>query len=283
MNKEKVFTKIVEKTKNYVLSNNIRSMVLGVSGGIDSTVVAAICKEVSELTGVPLIGRSLTIANGREEFTLAKKVGNAFCSDFKELYLWDLYSEISNFMSFNEVFESSKISKGNIMARLRMIYLYNLAGITGGIVMDTGNLTEHYLGFWTIHGDEGDFGPIGGLWKTEVYEIAEYLCSKYEAEGTDEDGLRIEAMREAIKITPTDGNGVTPGGDLEQIGGKSYSEVDDILRYITMDEIKPLRPENMDEEVYEKIKSRYNSSMFKRKTSRTINIERKEFVNELVQ
>lgn len=52
--------------------------------------------------------------------------------------------------------EQTKIANGNIMARLRMMYLYNQAGIKKGIVIDTDNLTEHYLGFWTIHGDEGD-------------------------------------------------------------------------------------------------------------------------------
>lgn len=58
------------------------------------------------------------------------------------------------------------IADGNIQARLRMIYLYNLASIHKGLVMSTDNQTEYQLGFWTIHGDVGDFDPIQDLWKT---------------------------------------------------------------------------------------------------------------------
>lgn len=61
------------------------------------------------------------------------------------------------------------IANGNLQARCRMIHLYDLAGIHGGLVMSTDNQTEYQLGFWTIHGDVGDFDPIQDLWKTEVY------------------------------------------------------------------------------------------------------------------
>lgn len=61
LNYEKVFETLVRETKDYLHSNNLHAMVLGISGGIDSTVVAAICREVSDETGIPFIGRSLPI------------------------------------------------------------------------------------------------------------------------------------------------------------------------------------------------------------------------------
>lgn len=61
LNYEHVFDVLVDKTAEYVTENNLKAMVLGISGGIDSTVVAAICHEVSKKTGIPLIGRSLPI------------------------------------------------------------------------------------------------------------------------------------------------------------------------------------------------------------------------------
>lgn len=61
LNYEKVFCTLVDKTREYIQNNNLSAMVLGISGGIDSTVVAAICHEVSKQTGIPLIGRSLPI------------------------------------------------------------------------------------------------------------------------------------------------------------------------------------------------------------------------------
>lgn len=78
----KVFEVLVKETANYVKVNNLKAMVLGVSGGIDSTVVAAICHEVSKQTGIPLIGRSLPIKNKSNEFDVSKLVGEAFCDDF---------------------------------------------------------------------------------------------------------------------------------------------------------------------------------------------------------
>lgn len=274
-NYEKVFNKIVNKTEKYVKENNIQCMILGISGGIDSTVVATICREVSNNTGIPLIGRSLTILNKKEEFSLAKKVGNSLCDDFKEIYLWNSYIMLS------EDFENSEghgtaISEGNIMARLRMIYLYNIAGIKKGIVMDTDNLTEHYLGFWTIHGDEGDFNPIGGLWKTEVYGLAKWILNFY----SEKSETIQEAIRESINAIPTDGNGIS-SSDLEQIGGKDYYEVDKILiPLVTNGDIrdKLILEEGFNKDIIDKIWNRYQGSAFKRRTNRVIKIERNELL-----
>ena len=78
LNYEHVFNVLVDKTAEYVTSNNLKVMVLGISGGIDSTVVAAICHEVSKKTGIPLIGRSLPIKNKSDEFATSVHVGEAF-------------------------------------------------------------------------------------------------------------------------------------------------------------------------------------------------------------
>jgi NAD+ synthetase len=103
-----------------------------------------------------------------------------------------------------------------------MITLYDMASKVGGLVMDTDNLTEHFLGFWTLHGDDADFNPIGGLWKHEVYALARYMKENVFKES--------KALEQAIALMPTDGNGVKEGGDLAQIApGKTYDDVDEIL------------------------------------------------------
>ena len=82
----KLFEHIVAETANYVTRNKLQAMVLGISGGIDSTVCAAICQEVSKKTGIPLIGRSLPTKHNKEgEKSAALMVGKAFCNDFKEV------------------------------------------------------------------------------------------------------------------------------------------------------------------------------------------------------
>lgn len=239
LNYEKVFNTLVEKTANYVTKSNLHAMILGISGGIDSTVCAAICYEVSKKTGTPLIGRSLpTKYNTVAETSSAVLTGKAFCNSFTEVPIKSSYDSMMNLIMTHEGV-STALSRGNVQARLRMIYLYNLASIHKGLVIDTDNLTEHNLGYWTIHGDVGDFNPIGGLWKTEVFELAAWLASEYyPKQYTYKDAAldqpvfaKIHAITESLKLKPTAGLGIT-NNDLEEIGAESYDQVDTILQEI---------------------------------------------------
>ena len=260
----KVFETLIEKTEEYILGNNLHAMVLGISGGIDSTVVAAICHEVAKRTGIPLIGRSLPSKYNKEgETTTADLVGKAFCNDYKvhninhvyHTYLSEIILSETGDVHYDVDYDGnitcvkddflSPIAKGNIQARLRMIYLYNLASIHGGLVMDTDNLTENNLGYFTIHGDVGDFNPIGGLWKTEVFELAKWIMNwygsythtyfytdapeviKYKQGNLD----KAKAIKESLKLQPTAGLGIT-SNDLEELGAESYEQVDYILQEI---------------------------------------------------
>jgi nicotinamide-nucleotide amidase len=216
---EKVFKNLTEGIKSYATENHIKVLVLGLSGGIDSTVVAALCKA----SGIPLIGISLPCStNMDDENNAAKAAGMEFCDTFKVVNLQEPYEVMEKFCAEASGKEKTPISQGNIKARLRMITLYDIASKVGGIVLDTDNLTEHFLGFWTLHGDESDFNPIGGLWKHEVYALARWM-----KENVYKNSKALEA---SIALMPTDGNGVKEGGDLAQIApGKTYDDVDEIL------------------------------------------------------
>ena len=234
----KVFNTLIERTEDYIRNNNLTCMVLGISGGIDSTVVAAICHEVSRRTGIPLIGRSLPTKHNKEgEITTADLVGKAFCTDYKEVNIQKWYYDSWYFNEHGS--DYSAIAAGNIQARLRMIYLYNIASINKGIVMDTDNLTENNLGYFTIHGDVGDFNPIGGLWKTEVFALASYIKDYYSFEAKlhsnpsliEASSNKATAVEESLKLKPTAGLGITDS-DLDEIGADSYEQVDYILQEI---------------------------------------------------
>lgn len=264
LNYEKVFRSLVSGLKDYVVSNGLGSMVLGISGGIDSTVVAAIASEVSKETGIPLFGRSLPTRNNKSsETSTAILVGNAFCSKgekiegFKEVEIGEVYNQFLGWLEYCEDFGQTKIANGNIQARLRMIYLYNMASRLSGIVLSTDNQTEWNLGFWTIHGDVGDFNPLFGLWKSEVYELANYLSSMYLKLGEID---KWKAISNSAALTPTDGLGIS-NSDLEQIGASSYDEVDTIFQgYFNGEDISGISPE-----VISKVLNRHSNSMFKRK------------------
>ena len=222
---EKVFNNLVNGIIKYLTNNHIKAMVIGMSGGIDSTVVAALCKEVYNRTNgeFELIGVSMPCSTNKvDENDAATAAGMEFCTTFKVVNLQPTFEAVEECCNLASKIASTPVSQGNIKARLRMITLYDIASKVGGIVMDTDNLTEHFLGFWTIHGDDGDFNPIGGLWKHEVYGLAKWM-----KENVYKDSKALEA---SIALMPTDGNGVKEGGDLAQIApGKTYDDVDEIL------------------------------------------------------
>lgn len=285
-------------------------MVLGISGGIDSTVVAAICHEVSKQTGIPLIGRSLPIKNKNDEFSTSKLVGEAFCDNFEVTNLYEVFNKFLTLVDGDNLvsLKRTPIADGNIQARLRMIYLYNLASIHKGLVLSTDNQTEYQLGFWTIHGDVGDFNPLFGLWKTEVYELANYIKECYIECWEEYDIVEpqyhhykriVEALDASIKLTPTDGLGIS-NSDLEQIGAKDYDTVDDILsRFVPFENFRKsydsagqiMHPHDEmsesdcwsqlcarhGEDVVNKVWSRHLASEFKRKNLPIV-IERKLYV-----
>jgi len=217
-----VFETIVATLSNYLTKNGLKTMVIGLSGGIDSTVSASICRAVSDRTGVKLIGVSLPCSTNKDdEKTSAYFAGKEFCDEFIENNIEDIFSVIEQSCKGISGIESTNISQGNIKARLRMIILYDMASKTKGIVIDNDQLSEHMIGFWTINGDCFDISPLGNLWKTEVYELAKFI-----KDNIFKDSKALEA---AINIIPTDGNGVS-GSDLDQImPGCTYNDVDSIL------------------------------------------------------
>ena len=214
----------------YIKDNHLQSLVIGISGGIDSTVSCAIAYPVCYDLGIPLIGRSLpTTTNMPDENNTARLVGEAFCTDFKEVPIENSFNIVFSDLVLNEG-HITPLQEGNIKARLRMIYLRNLASIHKGVVLDNDNFTEWNLGFWTVGGDSPMDINLGlhYLWKTKVYELAKFLYDEYKINKCVE---QAKAIYESVKLTPTDGNGVS-SSDCEQFGLDNYEQVDDVL--ITM-------------------------------------------------
>jgi NAD+ synthase len=195
--------------RDYADSAGIKSLVVGVSGGIDSAVVSTLCAR----TGIHTIAVALPIRQKPELHNLSLDhcfwLGNNFSN---------VRTEIVNLTRTFDVFEetmnnySSELAFANSRSRLRMMALYQIAQSCSGIVVGTGNKVEDFgVGFFTKYGDGGvDISPIADLTKTEVWQLGREL-------GIDQ---RI------IDAEPTDGLWEDGRVDQDQLGGLSYAELE---------------------------------------------------------
>lgn len=230
-NYEELFNEMVDFTADYITKNGLKSANLGISGGIDSTVVAALLYEVGKKIHKENpdyifgnFGYSLPTSTTYDgEYLVSTFVGNAFADVFETHNIESITSKmiIELQPSITDVFR-----RGNIKSRYRMVFLYDKAKENSGFVVGTDNYTEKLLGFSTIGGDAlADYMPLQYLWKTEVYGLANYLKDKYIKE---ENWSAVNAINESIKLIPQDGLGISTS-DMEQIGAKNYFDVDEIL------------------------------------------------------
>ena len=213
---ENLSHKIKEWIKNYVTENEISTLVVGVSGGIDSAVVSTLCAE----TGIPTIVVGMPINSSPENTKLSDLQISLLSAKYHNVvgYSIDLSSVFASFKThkaFDQKF-NSELGFANTKSRLRMMSLYQVASSVGGIVVGTGNKVEDFgVGFYTKYGDGGvDISPIADLYKSEVRELGKFL-------GVPQDIIDVE---------PTDGLWEDNRVDETQIG-TSYDNLEWVMEY----------------------------------------------------
>ena len=258
---------IRERFKNYIIDNNLKSAIIGISGGLDSAVNSALLYPICQELQIPLIGRYIHIESNKDsELNSAKSIGLAFCNNFKCVDLTDNYNSFITEEIKQEDNVNYKIRRGNIKARMRMMYLRDLTHYHSGIMIDNSNKTEYNLGFFTI-ADGGDYSPLINYWKTEVYKIADTLKKEFSE-------YQANAIQKAINMIPTDGLGIS-NSDLEQLGAESYEQVDAIIQEILRLKEKGANKNtiletlydnsNINSDIINNIVTRHFNSEFKRK------------------
>jgi NAD+ synthase len=205
MKSENIIQKIVDWLKDYAHTNNIKTFIVGISGGIDSSLVSTLCA----LTGINTIAITIPIEQKKNLDDISLKHGNWLISSFKNaklerIDLTQTYKQFVDNLSTDSMQNLSNLSKANLKSRLRMCALYSVASNNEGIVVGTGNKVEDFgIGFFTKYGDGGvDISPIADLMKTEVWECAS----------------KLGILQEIIDAPPTDGLWEDGRTDEEQIG-----------------------------------------------------------------
>lgn len=164
---------IVDWIKVKMAVANAKTVVIGLSGGLDSAVVALLCTHAVDPGRV--LGIIMPAGKHNDEDTaIAQKFGSKFLIPLALVDLSKTVSSMKKAISYPA--PNEKLNTGNLCARLRMATLYWYANATNGIVVGTGNKTEESIGYFTKYGDGGvDIQPIADLYKTEVRVMAQYL------------------------------------------------------------------------------------------------------------
>jgi len=208
LNYKNLATEIAKWIKNYAYSANAKGVVLGLSGGIDSAVTAALCANAIGKENILSLG--LPIESIPQDLEDAKLIANHLRISFVILDLTSVYNELIKVLP-SEI-QSNQMAMANIKPRLRMTTIYYIAQSLGYLVGGTGNRAEIAIGYFTKYGDGGvDFEPLGALYKGEVRKIAQIL----------------DIPEKIIKKPPSAGlwQGQTDEGEI----GMTYDLLDEIL------------------------------------------------------
>ena len=196
---------------NYVNSmpKKAESLVIGISGGIDSSVSSTL----SAMTGLKTIVLSMPIKQKDTQHDLSLRHQEWLKENFKNVQGHTLELD-SLFKTFENTLDNfgSEHGMANSRARLRMTTLYQVAAANNGIVVGTGNKVEDFgVGFYTKYGDGGvDISPIADLMKSEVWQL----------------GKDLGVMQEIIDAPPTDGLWQDGRTDQDQLGGLTYEQME---------------------------------------------------------
>ena len=228
--------------KEEVLKTGLKKITLGLSGGLDSAVVAVLCKEVFD--------DNLNCVLMPSQFSSKASIDDAIelCKKFDIKY--EIVSIEPMLSAYLKNMQESSLRIGNFSARLRMSVLYDISARENSLVVGTSNKSELLLGYGTIFGDLAcALNPIGNIYKSDLFEFAKYL------------GVNDSIVNKAPSADFFEGQ--SDEADL----GYSYAKIDSLLKKMidenrSKDELLAL---GFEDEFIEDIKKRVKINEFKRR------------------
>ena len=213
MNSDKKITYISNWIKDYAISLpfNPPSLIIGVSGGIDSAVTSTLCAK----TGLKTIAVSMPIKQNQSQHDLSLRHLKWLEDSFDNVEIMTIeLDEVFKSFELTMTNFNNKLAFANSRSRLRMVTLYQIAQSNKGIVVGTGNKVEDFgVGFYTKYGDGGvDISPIADCTKSDVWNM----------------GKSLGIMNEIIEAAPTDGLWDDSRNDESQLG-LTYEQIEEAM------------------------------------------------------
>ena len=250
MNWPNIKTQLTDFLKNEVEKSGLEKVTVGLSGGLDSAVVAVLCKEV--------FGDNLNCVLMPSQFSSQSSTEHAIelCEKFDIKY--ETISIAPMVKSFINNMDENKLRIGNFSARMRMSVLYDVSSREKSLVVGTSNKSEILLGYGTIYGDTAcAINPIGEMYKSDEFEFAKFLGVV--------DSIVTKAPSADLWENQTD----------EDELGYTYKQMDDALK-LFVDEKKSkeeLTSLGFEEKLIEMLEYRMKSNAFKGKLPTIANIK----------
>ncbi len=239
--------KLISFIRYELEQTSLKSIVIGLSGGLDSAVVAVLAKKALKSMSLEdnLYAVMMpTTSSNKLHIQHAKDLCDKFCIDYTIVPISNI---IDSYFSKDKV---SSLRVGNFSARVRMSILYDISSLKNGVVIGTSNKSELALGYGTLYGDLAcAFNPIGNIYKSDLFEFAKYL------------GINDEIINKAPSADLWEGQ--TDESEL----GFSYVQIDEVLRDfidkgLSKDE---LLKKKYDKQLVDMIVKRYGDNIFKRR------------------
>lgn len=219
LEKKKIIKRFV---KDYIKTSGTSGLVLGMSGGVDSSLVASLISDMNTNIYLVLLHES----RDRDDYKRARDYAYALRKDYKNIIVMDEVDSFSYWANVSiSIFSNNgrrhSLADANLRSRLRMVYLYYIANSHNSLVVGTGNyLEDNVLGFFTKYGDGAvDIAPIQRLMKSEVYLMA----------------FMQMVPIEILEAQPNDGLWIDGRDDSDQIG-MTYREVEALLESMKVDD-----------------------------------------------
>ncbi|MGM9997423.1 NAD+ synthase [Campylobacter lanienae] len=227
--------KLINFLDSYLKSSKASGFVVGLSGGLDSAVVATLCAKVAPTKALIMPTSNSNKQNLADAIELSKSLNISY-------EIVDISDILAAFIPFSDKFDRLRV--GNITARIRMIILYDHSSKLNSLVVGTSNKSERILGYGTIYGDMAcALNPIANIYKSDLFKFASYL------------GIHPNIINKAPSAD------LWPNQSDESELGYSYKEIDELLKAIeNSDDLS-----KFDSELKNQIINRISKNSFKLK------------------